>query len=163
MPLLQLFVRRAFSMSEYSLDEFIPLIREVIDSGGEFRLCPKGTSMLPLLRQGIDSVALVAPRKFKRGDILLYQRANGQYVLHRLVRMRRDGSLWFSGDNHMTREKGIDRKQIIASVAAVYRVEKRKERDAFGMRLYAKMMTFSLCKGAVIFVRRVERFLFNKR
>ena len=150
-------------MSEYSLDEYIPLIREVIDSGGEFRLYPRGTSMLPLLRQGIDSVALTAPDKLKRGNILLYQRTNGQYVLHRIVRVRRDGSLWFSGDNHMTIEKGIDRKQIIALVTAVYRGENRKERDAFGMRFYAKMMTFSLCKGAVIFVRRVERFLFNKR
>ena len=34
------------------------LIREVLASGGEFRLYPHGTSMLPLLRQGIDSVAL---------------------------------------------------------------------------------------------------------
>ena len=149
-------------MSEYSLDEFIPLIREVIDSGGEFRLCPKGTSMLPLLRQGIDSVVLVAPRTLKRGDVLLYRRANGQYVLHRLVRVRRDGSLWFSGDNHMTVEKGIVREQIIAAVTAVFRGEKRKDRTTFGIRFYAKMMTFTLCKGAVLFMRRVGRFLFRK-
>lgn len=149
-------------MSEYSLDEYIPLIREVIDSGGEFRLYPRGTSMLPLLRQGIDSVVLVAPRTLKRGDVLLYRRANGQYVLHRLVRVRRDGSLWFSGDNHMTVEKGIVREQIIASVTAVFRGEKRKDRTTFGIRFYAKMMTFTLCKGAVLFMRRVGRFLFRK-
>ena len=148
-------------MSEYSLDEYIPLIREVIDSGGEFRLYPRGTSMLPLLRQGIDSVVLVAPRTLKRGDVLLYRRANGQYVLHRLVRVRRDGSLWFSGDNHMTVEKGIERGQIIASTAAVFRGEKRKESTTFGMRFYAKMMTFALCKGSVIFVRRACR-IFRK-
>lgn len=149
-------------MSEYSLDEYIPLIREVIDSGGEFRLYPRGTSMLPLLRQGIDSVVLVAPRTLKRGDVLLYRRANGQYVLHRLVRVRRDGSLWFSGDNHMTVEKGIVREQIIAAVTAVFRGEKRKDRTTFGIRFYAKMMTFTLCKGAVLFMRRVGRFLFRK-
>ena len=149
-------------MSEYSLDEYIPLIREVIDSDGEFRLYPHGTSMLPLLRQGKDSVALVKPtEKLKRGDILLYQRTNGQYVLHRLVRVRRDGTLWFSGDNHMTVEKGIERGQIIASTAAVFRGEKRKESTTFGMRFYAKMMTFALCKGSVIFVRRACR-IFRK-
>lgn len=150
-------------MSEYSLDEYIPLICEVINSGGEFRLYPRGTSMLPLLRQGIDSVALVAPQTLKRGDILLYRRKNGQYVLHRLVRVRRDGSLWFSGDNHMTVEKGIAKEQILASTAAVFRGEKRKERDSLGMRLYFGMMTFPLFKGAVLFVRRVVRFLFRKR
>lgn len=145
-------------MSEFSLDQYIPLICEVIGDGGEFRLYPRGTSMLPLLRQGRDSVALVKPtEKLKRGDILLYQRTSGQYVLHRVVRVRRDGTLWFSGDNHMTVEKGIDRRQVIALTTAVFRGEKRKESAAFGMRFYAKMMTFALCKGSVIFVRRFCR------
>ena len=47
-------------MIEYSLEEYMPLIKEVVESGGEFRLFPRGTSMLPLIRQGRDSVALVA-------------------------------------------------------------------------------------------------------
>lgn len=147
-------------MNEYSLDQYIPLIREVIDGDGEFRLYPHGTSMLPLLRQGKDSVALVKPvERLKRGDILLYQRTNGQYVLHRLVRVRCDGTLWFSGDNHMTVEKGIDRGQIIASVTAVFRGEKRKESTTFGMRFYAQTMTLSFWKGCLIFLRRTLRFL----
>ena len=146
-------------MIDYSLDEYIPLIREVIESDGEFRLYPHGTSMLPLLRQGKDSVALVRPETIKRGDILLYQRANGQYVLHRVVRVCRDGTLWFSGDNHMMLEKGIEREQIIASSAAVFRGEKRKDSAAFGMRFYSKMMTFALCKGIIIFARRFGRIV----
>ena len=40
------------------LSDHEELIREVLASGGEFRLYPRGTSMLPLIRQGIDSVAL---------------------------------------------------------------------------------------------------------
>ena len=148
-------------MSEFSLEQYVPLIREVVDSDGEFRLYPHGTSMLPLLRQGKDSVALVKAEKPKRGDILFYQRENGQYVLHRVVRVRRDGTLWFSGDNHMTVEKGIDSAQVIASTAAVFRGEKRKNATALGMNIYSKMMTFALCKGAVIFVRRLPR-LFKK-
>ena len=64
------------------LSEYDGLIREVLASGGEFRLYPHGTSMLPLLRQGRDSVALRrldrAPQKW---DILFYQRWDGSYVL----------------------------------------------------------------------------------
>ncbi len=144
-------------MIDFSLDEYIPLIREVIGSGGEFRLYPHGTSMLPLLRQGVDSVALVACQEMSRGDILLYQRANGQYVLHRLMRIHRDGSLLFSGDNHMTVEKGIAPNDIIATVTAVYRGEKRKERNSFWMRLYFKMMTVTVIKAMVLGIRRMIR------
>ena len=117
--------------------------------------------MLPLLRQGKDSVALVKPaEKLKRGDILLYQRANGQYVLHRLVRVCRDGTLWFSGDNHLTVEKGIAHEQIIASVTAVFRGENRKECTSFGMLVYAKMITCTLFRGGVVAFRRM---FFRKR
>ena len=143
-------------MIDFSLDEYIPLIHGVIESGGEFRLYPRGTSMLPLLRQGVDSVALITPPKLRRGDILLYQRANGQYVLHRLMRIRHDGSLLFSGDNHMTVERGITKNDIIAAVTAVYRGEKRKERDSFWMRLYFKIMTVSLFKGTLLLLRRIK-------
>ena len=148
-------------MNEYSLDEYIPLIREVVESGGEFRMYPRGTSMLPLLRQGKDSVALVKAEAVHRGDILLYQRANGQYVLHRVVRVRRDGTIWFSGDNHLPIEKGIAFEQIIASVSAVFRDKKRKSSAALKMRIYAILITIFPYKAAQIFVRRVLR-MFRK-
>ncbi len=148
-------------MIDFSLAEYIPLIVEVIESGGEFRLYPRGTSMRPLLRQGIDSVALVRPGKLRRGDILLYVRPNGQYVLHRLMRKKRNGSLLFSGDNHRELEKGIADKDIIASVAAVYRGENRYECHSFGMRAYFILMTFSPFKYMLLLVRRVKYALLH--
>ena len=42
----------------YSLSEYADIIREVLDSGGEFTLYPRGTSMLPLIVEGRDSVTL---------------------------------------------------------------------------------------------------------
>ena len=44
--------------TEFDMRELYPLLSEVLESGGEFRLYPKGTSMLPLLREGEDSVLL---------------------------------------------------------------------------------------------------------
>ena len=43
---------------EFYLTDAIEVIEEVLSSGGEFRMFPKGTSMLPLLVQGRDSVVL---------------------------------------------------------------------------------------------------------
>ena len=45
-------------LCDIRLSDYDPLIREVLASGGEFRLYPHGTSMRPLLRQGRDSVSL---------------------------------------------------------------------------------------------------------
>ena len=43
------------------LDEVMDLLREVLASGGEFQIAPEGTSMLPLIRPGRDTVILVRP------------------------------------------------------------------------------------------------------
>ncbi len=109
---------------EYSLAEFDETIRVVLDSGGEFRMYPKGTSMLPLLRQNIDSVVLEKPKgALKRGDIAFYQRDNEAYVLHRVIHTK-DDSYIMCGDHQIIPEHGIGPQQIIGVVTKIYRGEK---------------------------------------
>lgn len=143
-------------MSEFPMEELAPLIAEVIGEGGEFRLYPKGTSMRPLIRQGLDSVALAAlSRAPKRGDILLYRRENGQYVLHRLMRCEKDGTLCFSGDNHLEWEHGITEDQLLAMAIAVFRRNKRVSMGDLRMRCYSRLMTGDLFKKTFLFARRI--------
>ena len=74
------------------ISEYDNLIREVLASGGEFRLYPHGTSMLPLIRQGIDSVALrTLNRPPQKLDILFYKRQDGSYILHRVKEVTTEG------------------------------------------------------------------------
>ena len=57
-----------------------------------------GGSMIPFLHHG-DTVYLDLPKfPVKKGQILLYTRSNGQYILHRVVQTNPDGSLWMAGD-----------------------------------------------------------------
>ena len=45
----------------------------VINTGGEFKMISRGTSMLPMLRDGIDTVVIVkANAPLKTGDVPLY-------------------------------------------------------------------------------------------
>lgn len=118
-----------------SMEELWPLIREVTESGGEFRLYPRGTSMRSLLREGKDSVALVRPGNLCRGDICLYRRRDGAFILHRLVKWK-DGQPVFCGDNQTALEYGVPESAVIAVVAAVYRGEKRREIGSFPDRFY---------------------------
>ena len=134
---------------EFSLLESEPIIREVTESGGEIRIFPKGTSMLPLLRQGKDSVVLVkADGALSRGDVPLYKRDDGQYVLHRIVKVEKDGTYTMCGDNQTALERGIRQEQIIAALSAIYRKDKRVEKSALSYRLYVLLWRS-------FFVRRV--------
>jgi len=104
------------------LDELYPLIKEVIESGGEFRFYPRGTSMEPLLHQGDDSVVLAAPDSISAGDVLFYKRENGMFVLHRLIEIRR-GTYTMCGDNQKELEHGIKPSQVIAKMVGYYKGE----------------------------------------
>jgi len=130
--------------------EYDELIREVLASGGEFRLYPHGTSMLPLIRQGIDSVALRSldrpPRKF---DILFYQRADGSYILHRVKDVTKDGLvLW--GDNHTMLEFGVTEDQIIGYAARIFRGETELDCQSLRYRLYLWLWQFKAIRRIIL-------------
>ena len=121
--------------NDFSVEEMLPLMLEVLESGGEFRFYPKGTSMLPLLRQGVDSVVLRTCVSVKKNDICLYIRNSGEYVLHRVVKVNKNGTFCFCGDNQLEAECGVHREQVIAKVVAVIKGEKRTGTGSFWYRL----------------------------
>jgi hypothetical protein len=78
--------------------------------------------MFPLLKEQRDSVLIrpIGKTKPKRGDILLYQRASGLLVLHRLYRSKKDG-FYFVGDNQTEIEGPLDASALIAKVIQIRR------------------------------------------
>lgn len=80
-----------------------------------------GNSMSPFLIHGRDTVFLSRlTRSVHRGDMLLYQRENGNYVLHRVFKAAPE-SLTMIGDAQTIPEPGIRREQVIAIVTRVVR------------------------------------------
>ena len=147
---------QGLSRTEFDLAEYAPIISEVIESGGEFRLFPRGTSMLPLIRQGVDSVILIKPaEKLKKREIIFYRRDNGQFVLHRILKVSKDGTYILCGDNQTALEKQVRRDSVIASVSAVYRSEKRVDVTAFSFRLYQFFWCVMPIRKIIFFARRV--------
>ena len=132
------------------LSDYEEVIREILSSGGEFRLYPHGTSMLPLLRQGIDSVALRSldrpPRKF---DILFYKRRDGSYILHRVKKVTKDGLvLW--GDNHTMLEYGVHNDMIIGYAARIFRGETELNCQSLRYRAYLRIWQFKAIRSLVL-------------
>ncbi len=105
------------------LRELYPVMREVLSDGGTFSITVRGNSMLPFLRDLRDQAvfAPLAGRKIKRGDIVFYQRASGQFVMHRVYRVDKSGVLTMLGDAQWTLETGIAPEQLRAYVIKVVR------------------------------------------
>ena len=126
----------------HKLEDLMPLIRQTLAEGRSIAIGPKGTSMMPLIRQGIDFVELSPlPGKLKKYDLPLYQRNGGQYVLHRIVKV--GTSYTCIGDNQFQLEPGVRHEQLIAVVTAIYRGEKRVPVTAFSYKVYCRFWHWS--------------------
>lgn len=120
------------------LEEYSRLLRED-PRAEELPLLISGGSMTPFLIGGRDTVFLSRPEKLIcRGDILLYRRDNGGFVLHRVYRVV-DGSYTMLGDAQTVPEPGIRPDQIIARVTRVQRKGKLLQPGDFWWEFFAKV------------------------
>lgn len=125
-----------------SMEELVPLIREQLAAGKKVCFSPRGTSMLPMLRQGKDRVELALLKEQpKKYDVLLYQNAKGNYVLHRVVAV--EETLSCIGDNQFVQEKGIRKEQIIGVVSGFYRGIGRRSVASLDYRIYCRLWHWS--------------------
>ncbi len=95
-----------------------------------------GVSMMPLLRQNRDVMIIERVEgRLKRYDVPLYIRADGQYVLHRIIKVHKD-CYDIIGDNCISIERGIKDSQIIGVLTGVIRDGKTITTDNFTYKLY---------------------------
>ena len=87
---------------------------EILAKQGKLVYTNVGTSMMPLLRQHHD-LLIIAPKpegRLKMWDVPLYRRDNGQYVMHRVLWVRKNDYI-LCGDNQYYPETGIQDRHII--------------------------------------------------
>ena len=106
------------------MEQMQPLIEESIKNGGNFTFYPKGTSMLPTIIPGKDMVRLCELSKIQKYDIVLYKRKNGQYVMHRIMKIRyfpdaNNTVFTMCGDNQVVLEHGITSGMLIAKAHSI--------------------------------------------
>ena len=85
--------------------QYLDMVRELLADGKTAVPVPvAGSSMHPFLHHG-DTVYLDIPTTpLKRGDIVLYSRPGGRYILHRIIKVNPDGSYIMMGDAQQERE-----------------------------------------------------------
>ena len=121
-----------------------------MEAGQAVTIYPRGVSMLPTLKEGRDSVTLVAYKPpLTRFNIALFERTGGTFVLHRAVKVGKTYS--FLGDAQYKEESGIRDEQIIAVVTSINRNGKELKLG----------LVYSLGVRIRYFFKRVKRRLRN--
>lgn len=102
--------------NEVLLEDAAALMQE----GREVTLKPLGSSMLPFIRGGRDSVRLKKMPSVAVGDMLLVRLEGPRYVLHRLI--QKDGErLTLMGDGNLTGTESCTEADVLGTVTAIER------------------------------------------
>lgn len=117
----------------------MPALLELLEVTESVPLVVSGNSMNPFLAHGRDTVYLSNMKEPpKRGDMVLYRRHNGDYVLHRVYRVE-ENEYTMVGDAQNWLELGIRREQILAVVTAVCRKGKLLRKGCFWWDFFEKV------------------------
>ncbi len=112
---------------------------EILAKEGRLIYTNVGDSMRPLIRQGRDLLVIERHTgRLRRYDVPLYRRDSGQYVLHRVLRVRENDYV-LCGDNRWHRETGITDRHVIGVLTAVVRDGKELPVTDWRYRLYVHL------------------------
>lgn len=95
--------------------------RSELEKHGKLIYTNVGDSMMPLIKQGRDVLIIEKKNgRLKKYDVPLYQRDSGQYVLHRILKVRQNDYV-ICGDNRSHSETGITDRHIIGVLTGIIR------------------------------------------
>ncbi|MBE5892148.1 MAG: hypothetical protein E7286_02070 [Lachnospiraceae bacterium] len=118
-------------MRKIDTNEYISTLRELTEEGREVGLTISGSSMSPFLIHERDYICFKKPdRELRRGDMVFYQRETGQFVMHRILKVKPEG-YYIIGDAQMEIEGPLRREQIFAVVTRVKRKDKWIQKGNF--------------------------------
>lgn len=101
--------------------EYVSVLRGLVEEGREVSMMISGSSMSPFLAHQRDYIYFKTPdRQLKKGDMVFYQRRNGQYVMHRIYKVKNE-NYYMVGDAQREIEGPLQRDQIFALITKVQR------------------------------------------
>ena len=120
-------------------EQLMPKLLEMLEVTEPVPLVISGSSMTPFLVHGRDTVYLSKVKEpLRRGDMVLYRRDSGNYILHRVYRVE-ETTFTMVGDAQTWLEPGIRPDQILAIVTAVRRKGKVLQPGSFWWDFFEKV------------------------
>lgn len=119
---------------------YMPVLQELLSEGKEVSITVTGNSMSPFLIHGRDRILIAPPDgNWKKGDMAFFIRTNGQYVMHRICCVDKNGNCFFVGDAQQYIEGPIEPAQIFGKITSVQRKGKWIGPDDFWWRFFEKI------------------------
>lgn len=147
-------------LDSMSVSDAVVIMNTAFSVNQSFRFYPRGVSMLPLIREGKDSVSLVAPdkkRPLRIGDVILYKTENEKYILHRIVKTDEKKNLIITrGDAHIDQDLPTSPDRVLAVMQGFWRGDIYVDCQNKKYRRYVRSRFYSVRP------RRIKRFLYNR-
>ena len=136
---------------------------EELERTGKLIYTNLGDSMMPLIREKRDLLIIRKPEgPLKKYDVPLYHRESGAYVLHRILKVRKEDYV-ICGDNRYRREYGISDRHIIGVLEAIVRDGKTIPVTDKKYRAYVHLWCdFFYVRAGILYVKHGIRALRRK-
>lgn len=137
---------RATSLDEFNTIRVLPtekyfaMIRQTLYVSGQAYVRVTGNSMWPMLRHLRDGVVISSRERVHVGDIVLFDRLNGHYALHRVIKKGRNG-FTMAGDNQCHMEEALPYDQIMGVAVSIDRNGHKISRNNYFVKSYAIVVT----------------------
>ena len=126
-------------MREVDTQEYVSMLKELVEEGHQVSLLISGSSMAPFLIHHRDTIFFKKPdRELKVGDMVFYRRRDGRYVMHRICRIRPEG-FYMIGDAQKEIEGPLNREQVFGLVTAVKRKGRLIQPGDFWWEFFARV------------------------
>ena len=135
---------------------------EVLEKDNELFFTNVGYSMYPLIRQREDILHIVKTNDVKKGDIILYKSEVDHYVLHRILKIKKD-KIICAGDYNYFKDKPITNEQVLGKLVDIKKkdgktidLSKDKKTRKFFYTNFFLIKAFFQMVGKVLHVRKIK-------
>ena len=135
---------------------------EVLEKDNELFFTNVGYSMYPLIRQREDILHIVKSNTYKKGDIILYKSDIDHYVLHRILKIKKD-KIICAGDYNYFKDKPITNNQILGLLISIKKKDgtvidlaKDKKVRKFFYSNFFHIKAFFQIIGKILHIRKIK-------
>lgn len=138
----------------------MPSFEEVLSKDGELIYTNVGYSMYPLIREREDVLRIVKTDTFKKGDVVLYKSEIDHYVLHRILKIKKD-KVVLAGDYNYWKDKPITQDKILGKLVSITKkdgtlidLDKDKKGRKFWYTNFFYLKAFFQIIGKILHIRK---------
>ena len=135
---------------------------DVLNKDGELYFTNVGYSMYPLIKEREDILHIVQSNTYKKGDIILFKSKEDHYVLHRILKIKKDKFIT-AGDYNYFKDQPITKEQILGLLISIKKkdgkvidLSKDKKARKFWYTNFFHIKAFFQKVGRVLHLRKIK-------